>query len=130
VERLHKENTALIQEYLFLEYELKKDARSKKQDNIMMPKEFIQKVLIDEIRDIVFRHPFLAFGVIAIGIEYLGKCAINSIQDWHSYHPGVPFAKGLDLMCEDEPRYKDLNLRNELRNGFAHTLMPGTKIAL
>ncbi|MFA5782287.1 MAG: hypothetical protein WC868_08460 [Bacteroidales bacterium] len=96
----------------------------------MTPKEFIQGVLINEISDIVQRHPYLAFSLIAIGIEFLGKCVLTDHQNWHIIPPEKAFNTGLDLLTQDEPTYGTLDLRNELRNGFAHTLLPNSKIAL
>lgn len=95
-----------------------------------MPKEFIQGVLINEMSDIVERHPYLAFALIAIGIEFLGKCHLTEHQDWNRIKPEKAFNKGLELLIEDEPTYRTLNLKNELRDGFAHTLLPKSKIAL
>ena len=41
----------------------------------LMPKEFIKKVLINNIGDIVHKEYYwLAFALMAIGIEFLGKC--------------------------------------------------------
>lgn len=95
----------------------------------MYPKEFIQHVLINEIEDIVKNHPYLSFTLIAIGIEFLGKCLLEH-KDWHKIKSDRAFQKGLDLMAEEEPTYNTLNLRDELRNGFAHGLLPKSKLAL
>jgi len=96
----------------------------------MTPKEFIKVVLIDEMNDIVEQHPYIAFALIAIGIEFLGKCHLTEHQDWNNIKPDKAFNKGLDLLIEEEPTYGNLDLKNELRNGFAHTLLPKSKIAL
>ena len=95
-----------------------------------MPKEFIQGVLINEIDDIVERHPYLAFCLIAIGIEFLGKCLLTDEKDWHKIPPKKAFEKGLDLLIKENPKYGELDLRSELRNGFAHTFLPKSTIAL
>jgi hypothetical protein len=96
----------------------------------ILPKEFIQEVLIDEFKDIVERHPYIAFSLIAIGIEFLGKCILTQFQDWHNINAERAFNRGLSLMVLEDKRYGKLNLRIELRNGFAHTLAPKSKIAL
>jgi len=95
----------------------------------MYPKEFIQYVLIDEIGDIVKSHPYLSFTLIAIGIEFLGKC-LSDGKDWHKIKPDRAFQKGLDLLAEAEPTYNRLSLRDELRNGFAHGFLPKSTLAL
>ena len=96
----------------------------------MKPKEFIETTLIIELEDIVERHPYLAFLLIAIGIEFLGKCLMTSHQKWHNIPPDKGFEKGLSLLTNIDERYGTLNLRDELRNGFAHTLSPKSKLAL
>lgn len=96
----------------------------------MLPKEFIQGILIDELQDIVDRHKYISFTLIAIGIEFLGKCLMTTHQDWHNIPSDKAFNKGLSLLTEEETTYGTLELRNELRNGFAHTLLPKSKIAL
>jgi hypothetical protein len=95
----------------------------------MYPKEFIQHVLINEIGDIAKTHPYLSFTLIAIGIEFLGKC-LSDGQDWHKINSNRAFERDLALLAKEEPIYSQLNLRNELRNGFAHGLLPKSKLAL
>ena len=93
--------------------------------NEMLPKEFIQNVLITEFQDIVFRHQYLSFALVSIGIEFLGKCLLKNAKDWKSWQmdPTKAFNRGMDLMIEVDEKYKNLKLK-ELRNGFAHTLVP------
>lgn len=93
----------------------------------MKPKEFIQNVIISEYRDIVFRHPYLSFALLSIGIEFLGKCMLTNYKTWQ-IKPDTAFKKGVDLLSEIDARYSSIDLK-ELRNGFAHTLIP-KKIAL
>lgn len=40
---------------------------------IMKPKKFIESVLINEMKDVVFRHPYLSFLLISVGVEFLGN---------------------------------------------------------
>jgi len=91
----------------------------------MKPKEFIEHVLIHELRDIVFRHPYLSFALISIGIEFLGKCMLteNKFQKWNNINPDKAYKKGTELMLEIDTAYSSVDLK-ELRNGFAHTLLP------
>ncbi len=96
----------------------------------ILPKEFIQEVLIDEFKDIVDRHTYIAFSLVAIGIEFLGKCMLTECQDWHDISPDKAFKKGHELMISVDQRYGTLNLKDELRNGFAHTLAPKSNIVL
>ncbi|MEZ5033129.1 MAG: hypothetical protein R2787_17210 [Saprospiraceae bacterium] len=96
----------------------------------MLPKEFIQVVLIEETGDVVKRHAYLSFALMAIGIEFLGKCMLIEQPDWHKIKPDLAYQKGAELMTLVESRYKAINLKDELRNGFAHTFIPKGKIAL
>lgn len=96
----------------------------------MKPKEFINHVLINEYKDIVDRHKYLSFTLIAIGIEFLGKCLLTSEQDWNKIKSEKAFNKGMELLINIDNRYKSLDLKDELRNGLAHTLLPKSKIDL
>jgi len=96
----------------------------------MYAKEFIKHVLIDEIKDISERHPYLSFGLICLGIELIGKCDLIKYKDWHKIDHGKAFKSGMKLMEKVDSRYATVDLKNELRNGFAHTLLPKSKIAL
>jgi hypothetical protein len=88
----------------------------------MKPKEFIQIVLIDEMQDVVFRHQFLSFALISIGIEYLGKCMLMNYNTWN-IPPDKAFKSGMKLMSAVDSRYSQVKLK-DLQNGFAHTLAP------
>lgn len=103
-------------------------------DKTYTAKDFIQKVWIDEMKDVVNKHAFLSFALIPIGIEFLGKCQIKNLDHWDlslsEMKTYKPFDKGLELMVNVDSRYKNLDLKNQLRNGFAHTLLPKSKISL
>jgi len=96
----------------------------------MDAKEFIKHVLIDEIKDISERHPYISFGLICLGIELIGKCDLTKYQDWHKINPDKAFKSGMKLMESVDSRYANVDLKDELRNGFAHTLLPKSKIAM
>ncbi len=96
----------------------------------MEPKEFIKNVLIAEIKDILNHHPYLSFALIAIGIEFIGKCMLTEFQDWDRIKPDKAFKKGHDMLIEVDQRYGSIDLKNELRNGFAHTFLPKSQIVL
>ena len=97
--------------------------------NIIYPKQFIQDILIDRIRDIVFRHPYLSFSLIAIGIEFLGKCMLSENKSWE-IKPDKAFKKAIELLKQVDARYSTIDLKDQLRNGFVHTLSPKSKIKL
>lgn len=99
---------------------------------VIMPKDFIKNVLIEEMKDVVMKHPYLAFALISIGIEFLGKCMLTECDHWDIKlgEQFKPFDKGMELMITIDNRYAHLNIRDQLRNGFTHTLLPKTNIAL
>ena len=93
----------------------------------VFPKEFIEEYLIKQIRQIIDEnHPYLAFVLMASGIEFLGKC-LNPNSNWDHSNSGPDIDNAVKQLM---PRYKKLNLRNELRNGLLHMLRPKTKLAL
>lgn len=99
----------------------------------MMPKEFINQVLIKEIDEIHIEHPYIAFCIMAIGIEFLGKC-LNEFDDWNK--PGRSrddFELAVNNLNSLEP-YRNLlksyRLWDSLRNGFAHSFVPKSTLTL
>jgi hypothetical protein len=103
---------------------------------ILYPKDFIKNVLIDEIQDIVIRHPYLAFVLICSGIEFLGKCIDIRNQKWNwdiKYQKtNQPFDGAIKKLFPK--KYHKLltkyNLRDQLRNGLIHLYTPKNKIGL
>lgn len=96
----------------------------------MYPKEFIKLALIDAFKEISERHPYISFGLICLGIELIGKCNLTNCPNWHDIKPDKAFKSGVELMTSIDSRYADIELKDELRNGFAHTLLPKSKILL
>ena len=96
----------------------------------MKPKEFISWTLIQEIRDVVFQHPYLSFLLMSVGIEFLGKCRFTKKQSWQEITPSEGYSEGEKLMSEVDPRYAQINLQKQLRNGIAHAFLPKSQIAL
>lgn len=99
----------------------------------MTPKQFIQGVLIDEMADIVDRHPYISFALMGIGIEFLGKC-INEFDDWdEKFRSKTDFELAINKL-DSFKRYIPLLtshlLHDNLRNGFAHSFVPKGKLAL
>lgn len=91
------------------------------QKNITV-KDFIEDYLIAKIGEIKDDQPYFAFVLMAIGIEFLGKCQ-NNVSDWNYYTKGQPkrdFNKGMKLA--PLKKYKSRNLYDSLRCGLAHSL--------
>ena len=64
----------------------------------MFPKDFIKKVLIKEVGELVESKPYIAFALMAIGIEFLGKCLDVKQQDWNKGSSKKNFNKAIDTL--------------------------------
>ena len=86
-------------------------------------RQFIQEYLIDDIGNIVKTHPYFAFLLMAVGIEFLGRC--QSTNAWNDRHkPSVYFDDGFAVppLCQYTKNYPDLY--HKLRCGLAHAYRP------
>jgi len=102
----------------------------------LYPKDFINQVLINEIQDIVIKHPYLAFLLICTGIEFLGKCIDTNNQnwDWNQKYQEInqPFDNAIKKLFPKKYSLllEKYSLRDQLRNGMIHILAPKSKIGL
>jgi len=102
----------------------------------LYPKNFINQVLINEMQDIVIKHPYLAFLLICSGIEFLGKRIDKNNQnwDWNSQYQKAnpPFDNAIKKLFPKKYSLllKKYSLRDQLRNGMIHILAPKSKIGL
>ena len=87
-------------------------------------REFINDYLIDEIKYIKNYHPYFAFLLMAVGIEFLGKC--QSTEDWNASTKSnsVYFKDGLDVAPLQKYKTKYPKLYKQLRCGLAHAYHP------
>ena len=99
-------------------------------ERFITPKHFINHVLMNEIEDIVNNHTYLSFTLIAVGIEFIGKCNLIGQNDWNNINASKAFNKGVELLTEVDERYGKIDLKDELRNGLAHTFLPKSKVVL
>lgn len=101
--------------------------------SILYPKDFIRTVLVNEIGDIHSTHPYIAFAVMAAGIELLGKC-LNSEEDWNqggmSRKDFESAINTLDSFSRYRPYLASHNLWTSLRNGLLHSFVPKSSITL
>lgn len=104
--------------------------------NSLSPKDFIQQVFINEVGDLIEKHPYLAFMIMGIGIEFLGKCLTSGDSSWDvegksrsSFNTAV---KKLVALKKYEPYLDKRNhdLYGSLRCGLAHAAKPKYKITL
>lgn len=99
--------------------------------------DFIRAVLLGELRRMVYeaRLHYLAFGTIAVGIEFLGAC--DDDEPFNKSGLSTPrFGLGIDRMAKVDARYADYNkkdspynLYKHLRCGTAHIMRPAGPIA-
>ena len=102
------------------------------------PKDFIQDIYFHNLGKILteLNSTYISFAMMAIGIEFLGKCLDTSEQDWHAYRPGLPdfhFRKAISELHSFRLYRKYLKkekLFDAFRNGFAHSLIPKKPILL
>jgi len=89
----------------------------------MEPQQFIKGVLVGEVKDVVAHHAYLAFPLIGIGIEFLGR-ALDTEHDWnHDYRGSAP-PFDLAMTTLFPARYRDKRLRELMRNGLLHFYRP------
>lgn len=97
--------------------------------------EFIWKYLIDEIEDIVERHPFHAFVLMAVGVEHLGILLSRREDVFEANHSKKDFNRAINELNSLAPyrQYLDatsVDLYTGLRCGLNHAFMPKTNILL
>lgn len=100
----------------------------------MTPKEFINQVFVNELDKIKNDNPYIAFAIIAIGIEFLGKCLDHSASDWNvSGKSKKNFEYAINTLSAFTPYRQYLashKIWDSLRNGFAHSFVPKHPITL
>lgn len=80
-------------------------------------KEYIENYLIKEIGEIKDEHPYFAFLLMAVGIEFLGKCQ-NTDYKWNKTGQAErDFNLGMGLF---PAKYQNMKLFERLRCGMAH----------
>ena len=99
----------------------------------MKPKEFIDTVLINEVGAIHLQYPYISFAMIAIGIEFLGKC-LNNYENWNEpKRSEKDFELAINSLKSFE-KYRPLltshKLWTSLRNGFLHSFVPKNTLTL
>lgn len=85
-------------------------------------KEFIQEYLIDKIGKLKDTEPYIAFLMMSIGIEFLGKC-LNKKKKWDAENRSKKDFNLAIRSLESLKKYQSWDLYNKLRCGLAHTMM-------
>lgn len=86
--------------------------------------EFIKKYFIEEIGSLVDERPFVSFVLMAIGVEFLGKCLNNNPwDDWKIKSPGDTFRDATKTYATLNKYDVIPDLYHSLRCRLAHRLM-------
>ena len=87
----------------------------------------LKEKAIEEIKD---EHPYFAFLLMAVGIEFLGKC-INEDEEWQtSGKSRADFNRGLSIGPLNKYSGSTPDLYECLRCGLVHALTPSGGIVL
>ena len=96
----------------------------------MTVKDFINKYFIEEIGSLVEERPFVSFVLMAIGIEFLGKCLNTNDWDDKKEMSGKTFDHAIQQF-DSLKKYQAIpDLYHSLRCGLAHRLMVKGQIIL
>jgi hypothetical protein len=93
-------------------------------------KDFITHVFLKEYKQLLHSgFHYISFALLALGVEFLGACL-----DQHDFAKrNLSSARFLDAIKQlFPPKYQPFReaLCDDLRNGFAHQLRPGSRFAL
>lgn len=100
----------------------------------MYPKDFIKQVFITELEPLTISNPYIAFSIMASGIEFLGKCLDTKEQNWNGGNSARDFKtaiRRLDAFGPYRPLLgKKYDLWDSFRNGFSHSFVPKAALSL
>lgn len=85
-------------------------------------KDFMQEFLIDKIGELKDKEPYVAFLMMAIGIEFLGKC-LNNKSDWDTKNMTKKDFNSAINKLKPLKKYRNWDLYDKLRCGLAHSMM-------
>ncbi len=100
--------------------------------NHLDPKQFINQVFISELETLSTKNHYISFALIAIGIEFLGKCLDKEAKDWNTPNRSRKnFSNAIDSLVAFE-KYRTIRdeLFEDLRCGFAHSFVPGSRLTI
>jgi hypothetical protein len=100
----------------------------------LKPRDFIKTVFIDEVNAIINNHPYIAFMVMGVGIEFLGKSIDKSLTNWDTAHRSRKdfndAIKNIPSLQKYEPFIDSHDIYSSLRCGLLHSAVPGHSITL
>lgn len=95
----------------------------------MLPKEFINAVLLNDLKRVTETSAYLSFPLMAISIEFLGKCLDDTQDEWHKGKNKIDFNRAIIKLkafeCLSEKEHDTTEFLYQcLRNGMCHSLIP------
>ena len=103
----------------------------------MNPKDFINTVFVHETGDLANSHHYIAFMVMGMGIEFLGRCLDSAAEEWHEemvsrkrFEEAVNKLKALEKYRELIGKNTPFDLYGSLRCGLVHSGAPKYEITL
>ncbi|MBQ9309463.1 MAG: hypothetical protein IJ222_01190 [Bacteroidales bacterium] len=98
----------------------------------MTAKTFLETQVVSSISSLIENDPFVAFTIMAISIEFLGK-GQNVKEEWGKEKESSQesFKKGMVLFPDEYKSYQqEYDLFHSLRCGFAHCVIQSSNIVL
>lgn len=100
----------------------------------MTPKQFIEVVFLNELKELSFTKAYISFAIMATGIEFLGKCLDADAHHWNvTGKSKVNFEYAINTLDSLTPYRQYLvshRLWDSLRNGFSHSFVPKYPLTL
>lgn len=92
--------------------------------------DFIEKYFIEEIGSLVEDHPFVAFTLMSIGVEFLGKCLNPNPWNDPNERSSRTFSNAINSFISLNKYSVVTDLYHNLRCGLAHRFMVQGQIIL
>lgn len=101
---------------------------------ILNAKEFIKTVFIDELGSLINDRPYISFMIMGIGIELLGKCIDQDLEDWNrpkrSKRDFNDALKNIPSFQKYKPYIDKYDIYSAFRCGLLHSAVPKYAITL
>lgn len=100
----------------------------------IFPKKFIQDVFIDELGQLIEKHPYISFMVMGIGLEFLGKCIDKDLTEWNKTGRSAKdfndSLRKIPSLKKYEPFIEKYDIYSAFRCGLLHAAVPKQAVTL
>lgn len=107
------------------------------EENQLFPKEFIRKIYIENLGQIIsLGYYYIGFGIMGIGIEFIGKCIrYKHNENWDKPNQGRDnFQEAINQLMKKYAPFiganNEFDFSDNLRNGMSHAFKPKGKLEL